>query len=318
MGSVSAPGTDSDPAVAATVRLLHRRRGWAWATVLSVVAWIVACGLLGSLDPNATGVWLAVSSILILLLTAVAVVSLVAAVADTVKLRRRDPGVRKQAVRHTAHYPARAHSYSYPPRHRFTWVFSWLVMLILVGIGVAALPGLVDGVAYAAGAESTSVFMPTSYGQDCGRSGCTTITNGVLANGAAVTWPNQVPLGQAFTVHEPLWNWGFGSQLIDGDGTAAGYIFGGVLFDGFAVLVLVHLFKLARRWLRHRQLGQQMAGASWASGRLPWRSRLDPSADLGQSRLAALDAPPALNPPGRPGRRPGGGVGRLELDELAG
>jgi len=44
-------------------------------------------------------------------------------------------------------------------------------------------------------------------------------------------------------------------------------IFAGVLFDGFSVLVLVHLFKLGRRWLRHRQLGQQMAGADWAASR---------------------------------------------------
>jgi hypothetical protein len=35
----------------------------------------------------------------------------------------------------------RAHAYSYPPRHRFTWIFSWVVTAILLGIGVAALPG---------------------------------------------------------------------------------------------------------------------------------------------------------------------------------
>jgi hypothetical protein len=44
------------------------------------------------------------------------------------------------------HYPVRAHAYRYPPRHRWTWVFSWLVMAILLGLGVVALPALVDGV----------------------------------------------------------------------------------------------------------------------------------------------------------------------------
>ena len=267
MGSQDAAVTDSDPAVAATVRLLHRRRGWIWATVISVVAWVLVCGLLGSLDPNASGPGEAVAAIFVLLLTVVAIVGLVASVVDTVKLRRRGVNVRQQARQRTAHYPARAHAYSYPPRHRVSWVFGWILMLILLGIGVAALPGLVDGIAYVAGAENTATFLPTAYSQDCGRSGCTTVTEGVLGNGASATWPNQVPLGQSFTVAQPMMNWGFGSNLIDGDGTAAGTIFAGVLFDGFSVLVLVHLAKLGRRWLRHRQLGQQMAGADWAASR---------------------------------------------------
>jgi hypothetical protein len=106
-----------------------------------------------------------------------------------------------------------------------------------------------------AGAESSSTFLPTSYGQDCGRGGCNTVTNGVLASGASVTWPDQVPLGLSFPVREPTWDWGFGTQLIDGDGTAIVFIIVGLLFDGFSVFVLAHLGKLARRWLRHRQQG---------------------------------------------------------------
>jgi len=172
--------------------------------VISVVAWVTACGLLGSLAPNASGAGLAVSAIFILLLTVVGVVALVASVVDTVRLHQRDAGVRRQAVRRTTHYPVRAHAYSYPPRHRFTWVFSWVMMAILLCIGVASLPGLVDGIAYLAGAESSSTFLPLSYGQVCGRGGCSTVTYGVLANGASVTWPDQVPLGQAFAVREPL------------------------------------------------------------------------------------------------------------------
>ena len=135
------------------------------------------------------------------------------------------------------------------------------------------------------------------------------MTYGVLANGASVTWPDQVPLGQPFAVREPLWNWGFGAQMIDGDGSAIGTIFAGVLFNVFGVFVLVHLFKLARRWLRHRQLGRQMAGVT----RLPGRAGLDAAADLGQSRLAPLDAPPALDPPGGARRLPGGGVRRARV-----
>jgi hypothetical protein len=114
-----------------------------------------------------------------------------------------------------------------------------------------------------------------------------------------VTWPDQVPLGQAFAVREPLWNWGFGAQMIDGDGTAIGTIVAGVLFNLFAVFILVHLFKLARRWLRHRQLGRQMAGAT----RLPGRA--DPMATpAGATRLPGR-ADPMATGAGRP--RCGGG-----------
>jgi hypothetical protein len=257
-----AAGADPDPQVAATVRLLHRRRGWVWATVIGVVAWLTAAGLLGSLAPDDHGAGAAVGSIFVLLLTVVIIVGLVASVTDTVRLRRCDTGLRHRAAQRTAHYPARAHAYSYPPRHRFTWVFGWIMMVILLGLGVAVLPGLVDGVAYLAGAESSTVFRPVSYGQACGRSGCTTVTNGFLANGASVTWPDQVPIGRAFGVREPLWDLGFGSQLIDGTGTAVGLIIAGVLCDGFAVLVLAHVVKLTRRWLQHHQQGRRVAGSN--------------------------------------------------------
>lgn len=135
-------------------------------------------------------------------------------------------------------------------------------MLILLGLAVPALPGLVNGVAYVAGAEANSVFTPVSYSQDCGRSGCSTVTDGFLANGAAATWPGDVRLRQAFPVHEPVWNWGYGTGLIDGDGTAIGFIVAGVLLDGFAAFVLVAVVRLVRRWLRHRREGREPVGAA--------------------------------------------------------
>jgi hypothetical protein len=267
---VKSPGSaaaDADPEVAAVVRLLHRRRGWVWATVISVVGSLTAAGLLGGLDPDGSGAGLAVGSVFVLLLTVAAVVGLVASIVDTVRLHRADAGVRERARGGTAHYPRRSHAYSYPPRHWFTWVFGWITLLILLGLGVTMLPGLVNGVAYVAGAESSTTFLPLSHGQECGRSGCSPLTNGVLADGASVSWPGSVPLGQAFAVREPLWDWGLGSGLIDGGGTAAVDIVLGVLFDGVAVLVLVHLGKLVSRWLRHRRLGRPAAARDWRPGR---------------------------------------------------
>jgi len=59
--------------------------------------------------------------------------------------------------------------------------------------------------------------------------------------------------GAPFTVRQPLWNWGFGTQLVNGDGSAITYIILGVLFDGFAVLILFALYHAVRQWRRHRQ-----------------------------------------------------------------
>jgi hypothetical protein len=263
--SLDSTDTDTDPGVASTVRLLHRRRGWIWATVIGAVAWVAIAGLMGALAPDASGAGANVAAIFVLLLTVVVIVGLIAIVVDTVQLRRRHPGIQQQARQRTAHYPVRAHAYSYPPRHRFTWIWGWFMMAVLLGLGVAALPGLVDGIAYLAGAESTSTFQPLSYSQDCGRSGCTTVTDGVLANGASVTWPDQVPLDQPFSVRVPVMDWGFGSQMVDGDGGAIGFIFVGVLFDGFAGLELFLMAKLGSRWWRHRQQNRQLTGSDWST-----------------------------------------------------
>jgi hypothetical protein len=261
----SLDSTATDTGVASTVRLLHRRRGWIWATVIGAVAWVVVVGLMGALAPDASGAGADVAAIFVLLLTVVVIVGIIAIVVDTVQLRRRHAGTRQEAGQATAHYPVRAHAYSYPPRHRFVWIWGWFTMAVLLGLGVASLPGLVDGVAYLAGAESTSTFTPLSYSQECGRSSCSTVTDGVLANGASVTWPDQVPLDQSFSVRVPVMDWGFGSQMVDGDGGAIGFIIVGVLFDGFAVLELYFVAKLVPRWWRHRQQNRQLTGSDWSS-----------------------------------------------------
>jgi hypothetical protein len=252
---VDSTDTESDSAVAGTVRLLHRRRGWVWATVVSIVTLLVTLGLLGSLAPNAKGAGQAVAAIFVLLLTALAAVALVASIVDTVRLHRLDKGVRAHAVQRTTHHPVRAHAYRYPPKHRFTWVIGWLVMLVILGLGVATLPGLVDGVAYVTGAEQSVMFEPTAHTQVCGRSGCHTETDGYLQipGDPSVTWPFDVPVGVPFQVRQPLWNWGLGSELIDGDGGAIGHIVAGIALNGTSVLILFAGYRLTRNWLRHRR-----------------------------------------------------------------
>lgn len=133
-----------DSHVVNTIRLLHRRRGWIWTMVISVVAWVVTVALLGALAPSAKGAGQAFAGIFVLLLTIIAVVALVASVVDTVRMRRRDTGVRSTASQRTTHHPVRTHAYRYPPRHRFTWVFGWVMLVVIVGLGIGTLPGLVD------------------------------------------------------------------------------------------------------------------------------------------------------------------------------
>lgn len=167
-----------------------------------------------------------------------------ACVVDTARLHRVDSGVRQRAGQ---------------PRHRLSWIVNWIALLILLGIGVAVLPILVNGVAYLTGVENSSVFLPLSYSQECGRGGCNTVTDGTLASGASVTWPRRVPLGQEFPVREPAWDWGFGAQLINDDAAAIAAVVLGVLVDGFCVLLLVFLVKLAHRW--RRPLGRHARAA---------------------------------------------------------
>jgi hypothetical protein len=232
--SPGSAGTDSEPEVAAVVRLLHRRRGWIVTTVAGVAAWLTVAVIRGYLaDDGGNGAAVAVGSVMVVLLAIVCIVALTACVVDTVRLHRVDSGVRQRG--------------GLPPRHRLDLILSSIALLIPLGFGVAVLPDLVNGVAYLTGAENSSVFLPLSYSQECGRSGCNTVTDGTLARGASVSWPRRVPLGQEFPVREPVWNWGFGTQLINDDTSAIASVVLGVLIDGFCVFLLVFLVMLTQR-----------------------------------------------------------------------
>ena len=63
--------------------------------------------------------------------------------------------------------------------------------------------------------------------------------------------------------------------------------------------------------------GASSAGQLAGVARLAGRAGLDAAAELGQPRVAPLEGPPALDPPGGARRLPGGGVAAA-LHELAG
>jgi hypothetical protein len=248
-----APGrrdTSESSDVANLVRLHHRRRGWAWVAIGSVIGLAVYAGISVNLFENLTGTAETLGVIPVFVLLALVLAGLVVVIVDTSRIHRADAAVRVSAKGSVSHYPLYAHAHRYPPRHRGSWVFVIVMLVAMTGIAVVLLPADVNSWAYVVGAENQDTFNPVSYGPACitvPRRGCHTVTEGSLSrSGADVTWGSQVPLGQPFSVRDPLWNWGTGRNLISGDGSAIGTIVAGLFFDGVALLLLYILVVIVR------------------------------------------------------------------------
>ena len=242
--------TSESSDVAKLVRLHHRRRGWAWVAIGSVIGLVVYAGIDVNLFENLTGTAETLSVIPVFVLLALVLAGLVVVIVDTSRIHRADAAVRVSAKGSVSHYPLYAHAHRYPPRHHGSWVFVIVMLVAMTGIAVFLLPAEVNSWAYAVGAENQDTFNPVSYGQACisvPRRGCHTVTEGYLSkSGADVTWGSQVPLGQPFSVRDPLWAWGTGRTLISGDGSAIGTIVAGLFFDGVALLLLYVLVVIVR------------------------------------------------------------------------
>src|ERR1700685_4550060 len=213
--------TSESSDVAKLVGLHHRRRGWAWVAMGSVIGLAVYVGI--SLSGNLTGTAETLSFIPVFVLLALVLAGLVIVIVDTSRLHRADAAVRVSAKGGVSHYPLYAHAHRYPPRHRGSWVFVIVMLAAMTGITVYILPAVVNSWAYVLGAENQDPFNPASYGQACNSvtrrypGGCQIVTEGYLyKSGADVTWGSQVPLGQPFSVRDPLWAWGRGRTLISG------------------------------------------------------------------------------------------------------
>jgi hypothetical protein len=242
--------TSESSDVANLVRLHHRRRGWAWVAIGSVIGLAVYAGIDVNLFENLTGTAETLSVIPVFVLLALVLAGLVVVIVDTSRIHRADAAVRVSAKGSVSHYPLYAHAHRYPPRHRGSWVFVIVMLVAMTGIAVFLLPADVNSWAYVVGAENQDTFNPVSYGPACitvPRRGCHTVTEGSLSrSGADVTWGSQVPLGQPFSVRDPLWAWGTGRNLISGDGSAIGTIVAGLFFDGVALLLLYVLVVIVR------------------------------------------------------------------------
>jgi hypothetical protein len=244
--------TNKDPRVAGFMYLLHRRRGWAWTLGASLVALVAIVAIGTILWPGGTGAVSVISGFAVILLLALAVVALTAVVTDTVRLRRREPYVREHAISRTSYHPAATLPFRKPVHHRASHVLGWVALATFPLLTVIILPDQVNAVAYLAGAGKTVTFLPQLHVPMCGRFGCDIWTDGVLQTKPPVrtTWPNQVPLGQPFSVRQPWWN-GWGHPDLMNGGAAAGAI-AGVLFGELgSVFFGVGVVRMVRRrlWL---------------------------------------------------------------------
>jgi len=235
--------------VARLVTLHHRRRGWAWAAVGSAIGLAVYAGIDASLFGRVTGTAATLSVIPVLVLLGLVLAGLVVVIVDTTRLHRADAAVRVQAKGSVSHHPLYAHAYRWPPRHPGSWVAIIFMLTAMTCITAYILPQEVNAFAYVAGAENQDTFNPVSYSH-CpmvyGR-GCHVVTDGYLSRtGAQVSWGSPVPLGQPFGVRDPLWAWGTGRKLIDGDGSAIPYILAGLFFDAVALLLLFIVVVIVR------------------------------------------------------------------------
>jgi len=263
--SASEPGTSvAGPAVAATVRLMHRRHGWVSAAVTSVMALLVAYGISANAQSQGTPTpsWFVD---LIIALAAIAAVSIVAGAVCVARLRRISPALKAQAAPIAARHRGGPHAHHYPPRHLLTWVLRWVGLLVIVVVAVVSVPAVVDGTAYLAGVGKMVTFDPVSYQTNCDRVSCGTITDGILETGGAgvsAAWQTVVPLGKPFQVREPVWTWGLGQSLINSDETAVIAIVVSLGVEALGILVLVKMVRLTLNWRRHRRRQDVMTLAS--------------------------------------------------------
>jgi uncharacterized membrane protein len=254
--TVPAPGTalpdpDTDPETAATVHLLHRRRRWAWTFAASLIAFVAYVFVTVKFFYNAldtAGLVSDIAGVLLILLFALVLIALVVLIVETVRLHLRDPQVRAEARSRISGHPVTI-------RHQRHHVLFWIVLVALILPAPLSLSYQVNGYAYALGAGPTVTFLPQSHEQWCGRSGCSTVTQGTLLTQPPIhaVWPYQVKLGKPFAVREPVWD-GLGSvDLMNGSQSAQAILLG-VFFDVMALLSIITIIITVR--YRRRSAGQ--------------------------------------------------------------
>jgi hypothetical protein len=244
------PADTQDPPLVATVRLVRRRRRWGWTVAAGFIAFLVAMSVYSNKYNDVTDTGPVAVLAVAMAIGALTVAALVMVVVTTVHLRRRSAAERTQAISSVDRAAARRSRSG-----RYDWAVASALLVVGLGVAVLFLPGLVNGASYLAGGNMVT-FVPQSHTVSCsyhGTGACSIVTLGILETGGAgvsSTWPDNVPLGRPFKVREPVWTWGLGAALIDSDGIAVGAAVISLLFDGFAVLAVIHFVTVLRGRLR--------------------------------------------------------------------
>lgn len=246
--------------LAATVRLVRHRRRWGWTALGGFIAFLVAISVYSNQYSDATDTGPVAVLAIAMALGALTVTGLVMVVATSMLVRRQTAARQAQAISYADRRAARL-------SRKYDWATASVLLVLALAAAVLFLPGLVDGVSYIAGGKMVT-FVPQSHAVSCsyhGNGDCSTVTIGILktdGGGVRSTWPNDVPLDRPFPVREPVWTWGIGSALIDGDGIAVGAALVSLLFDGVAVLAAVYFVKVIRRKLGRRRQADPAPGPS--------------------------------------------------------
>lgn len=245
--SHSAPSDEGqDPLLAAAVLLVRRRRRWGWTTFAGFIAFLIAISVYSNQYSDATDSGPVAVLAIAAAIAALTITGVVMVVATSVLLGRRTAAQRAQAISSAARKPAGRSGSG-----RSDWMLASGLLVVALGMAVLFLPGLVNGVSYLAGGNMAT-FVPQSYAQSCsyhGNGDCSTVTVGFLRTGGGsvrTSWPEQVPLGRPFQVREPVWTWGLGSALIDGNGIAVGAAVISLIFEGLALLATIFFVKVVR------------------------------------------------------------------------
>jgi len=258
----AASADDRDPQLGVAVRIVRRRRRWGWTALAGFIAFLIAISVYSNQYSDTTDTGPAAVLAVAMAIGAVTVAGLVMVVVTSVQLRRQNAAQRTQAVSYVAREAARRSRSG-----RYDWALASGVLVIALGAAVLFLPGLVNGVSYLAGGK-TATFVPQFHTVSCsyhGNGGCQTVTVGILKSGGAgvqSTWPDDVPLGRSFRVRKPVWPWGLGAGLIDGDGIAIGAALISLLFDGLAVLAVIFFVDVVRSRLGSVRRASQASGHS--------------------------------------------------------
>jgi hypothetical protein len=254
--SAPPPGdlVDPDTSIAAVVHLLHRRRGWAWALGSSLIALVAYVAIGVSVVPRPSPGMRQFNVAVAISMLALAAAALIMVITDTVRLRHREPSVLAHAIGRTSHHPVVTHPFRTPVHHRVSHAFMWVFLVICPLVAVASLPDQVNALSYVLGVGGTVTFLPESYGQDCGRFGCHTVTDGVLETNPPVRaiWPSEVVLGRPFGVRRPAWD-GWGSTILRNGPQSAGELAGGLFLDVVSVGIIIGIVVEARRRLDRRR-----------------------------------------------------------------